>query len=768
MYEFGLFRLDPQKRVLLRSSEPVPLTPKAFDTLLVLVQNSERVVSKDDLMKKVWPDSFVEESNISQNIFTLRKALGDAPETRYIVTIPGRGYQFTERVRKVATETQAEPQVDLVVESHSRSRVVVEQGIPRAIWALGAAVVLLGALFAGIRYYRSHPTASLSNRDTVVLADFTNTTGDSVFDDALKQGLSVQLEQSPFLTLVSEQRINDTLKLMGRSTGERLTPEIGREVCLRAGSKAMLTGSIAALGSEYVIGLKAVSCSTGDVLAQTQEQAASKEKVITALSDATTRLRRGLGESLATLQQFDVPLEQASTPSLEALKAYSLAYAQANKGQLLASIPLYKRAIELDPDFAAAYAHLGQAYANSSQEDLAVASVKQAFERRTRASEVEKLYITTRYYELVTREVEKRVEAFDLWTRMYPRNGTPHNDLAVEYVDMGRFDQGLTEAQDAIRLGPYHYTGYEVLGMAYLGLNRFTDAKGVRDKQIADGSGDHWDHIDLYSIAALENDTASMQREVQWAKGKTYEFFMLRAIAGMDAAAGKSQKAKAGYDDAAEAARRAGFTNIAKDMAVNSALTDAMIGSVSRSPQRAQALSLPIEDEHMRIAAGRFYALRGDSQRASAIADRLSADAPAATYINKVWVPVIRAEVEVSRGDSTKAIEWLRSASPYEFGWRAGLWPTYERGRAYLKAQRGNEAVAEFQRILEHRGSCFGDPLSPLLYALSHLQLARAQAMSGDRTAARKSYENFLGLWKDADPNLPILKQAKAEYASLR
>jgi eukaryotic-like serine/threonine-protein kinase len=758
LYEFGLFRIDPQKRLLLRDNEPVPLTPKAFDTLLVLVQNSERVVSKDDLMKTVWPDSFVEESNLSQNIFTLRKALGDSAETRrYIVTVPGRGYQFTEKVHEVSEGLQE----NLVVESHSRSRVVIEQGRSGAIWGWAGVGVLLVALLGGILYDRSPQASRLTDKDTVVVADFNNSTGDAVFDDTLKQGLSVELKQSPFLALVSDHTVNETLKLMGRPVGDRLTPEVAHEICVRTGSKAMLTGSIASLGREYVIGLKAVNCGTGDVLAVAQQQATSKEKVIAALGAASAKLRRQLGESRATLQQYDVPLEQATTPSLEALKAYSQGYVQASRGELLAAIPLYKRAIELDPDFATAYAHLGQTYANSAQEELAAASIKQAFERRTRTSEPERFYITTRYYELVTKELEKRVEAFELWKRMYPRDSTPPNDLAAEYVDMGRFDQGLAEAQEAVRMAPHRYTGYSLLGMSYLGLNRFADARIVREKQVAEGLADHWDHIDLYGIAVIQNDAAAVQREIEWAKGKTYEFFMLQTMAGMAASTGRLRNARDTYRQAMESARRAGRAGIAKNMVVDLALMEAMVGNP------LPATGLAAESEHARRAAGRVHAIRGDARRASAIADELIEHAPSGTFENKVWVPLIRAEIEISRGDPAKAIELLQAAPPYEFGWKAGPWPNYVRGRAFLKAHRGTEAAAEFQRILEHRGACFADSLSPLVYALSHLQLARAQVLSGDATAARKSYQNFLALWKDADPDIPILKQGKAEYAKL-
>jgi eukaryotic-like serine/threonine-protein kinase len=460
-----------------------------------------------------------------------------------------------------------------------------------------------------------------------------------------------------------------------------------------------------------------------------------------------------------------VPLEQATTSSLDALKAYSLAYAQANKGALLASIPLYKKAIELDSDFAAAYAHLGQAYANSSQEELATGYIKRAFERRARASEVEKFYITTRYYELVDRDVEKRIEALELWGGMYPRNGTPHNDLASEFVDMGRFDQGLAEAQEAVRLAPAHYTGYELLGMSYLGLNRFAEAKAIREKQVADNVGDHWDHVDLYGIAFLQHDAVGMQRETDWAKGKKYEFLLLRTMAGLAAYEGKLQTALQNRREASESARRAGFKEIAQEMAMQSALMETLAGNVH---QKIDTASIPAGNDQMLRNASHIYAIAGDAEGANAIADQMSKEEPTATYVNKVWVPIIRAESEISRGNPGKAIEWLQSAIPYEFGWKASLWPSYVRGRAYLKAKQGNEAVAEFKRILEHRGSCFADSMAPLMYALSYLQLGRAEALSGDMVGARKTYGDFLALWKDADSDIPVLKEAKSEYAKLR
>ncbi|HEX7288810.1 MAG TPA: protein kinase, partial [Candidatus Angelobacter sp.] len=386
---------------------------------------------------------------------------------------------------------------------------------------LVAACLLLVALIAGGLIYRAHMANRLTEKDTVVIADFANSTGDPIFDDTLKQGLSAALHQSPFLTIISDDKVSANLKLMTRPANAPLTPEVAREVCERAGSKVYIAGAIAALGNEYVLGLKAVNCQTGDVLARQQVTVPAKERVVAGLGEAAAKLRSELGESLATVQKYDVPLEQATTRSLEALKAYTLAYAEANRGSYRAAIQFYERAIALDPDFAVAYAHMGQAYANSGQSSPAVESIKKAFERRARASELEKLYIETRYHELVTAQVDKRIEALELWEKMYPRDPIPHNDLASEYSDMGKYDQALAEAQQALLLAPQHVTVHILLGVSYMGLDKIAEARAVREKQVALNLADTWDHVDLYGLAYLQNDSAAMQRETDWCKGKS-------------------------------------------------------------------------------------------------------------------------------------------------------------------------------------------------------------------------------------------------------
>ena len=633
---------------------------------------------------------------------------------------------------------------------------------------VAAAVLLVAALVAGGFYYRSQQAIRLNEKDTIVVADFANSTGDPIFDDTLKQGLSLTLHQSPFLTILSDDKVAENLKLMTRPAKTALTPEVAREVCQRAGSKAYMEGAIAALGNEYVLGLKAVNCRSGDILAREQVTVAAKEKVIAALGDAASKLRGELGESLATVQKYDVPLEEATTPSLEALKAFSLAYAEANRGSYRTAIPFYKRAIELDPDFAVAYAHMGQAYANSGQNEPAVESIKQAFQRRSRASELEKFYIETRYYELVTGEVEKRIEILQLWKKMYPRDPIATNDLAAEYTDAGRYEQALEEAQKTVQLAPHDFTGYVLLGVSYMGLDRFAEARAVRQEQIAMKLADMWDHVELYGLAYLQNDAATMQREAEWAKGQPDEYRMVRSIARRAASLGKLKEAREAYRQAIESAQRNGSTEAAKDMAVELDLVEVLVGNMPKTGPEARAATAPGGDTEVLTNAGRVLAMRGDARSASAIADGWLKRSPTNTYVNNVFAPAIRAEVEINRGNPARAIDLLQAASAYEFGWKAKYLPNYVRGRAYLGARRGKEAAGEFEKILAHRGVSLAGSSASLQYALSYLQLARARTLSGDAAGARRAYQDFLSLWKDADPDVPVLKEARAELAKLQ
>jgi eukaryotic-like serine/threonine-protein kinase len=633
----------------------------------------------------------------------------------------------------------------------------------RKKWYIAAAALLAIAIGVGGFFY-TRRAGALTEKDSILLTDFVNTTGDAVFDDTLKQALAVQLEQSPYLNVFPQERVRDTLKFMGRSPDERLTPDLARDVCQREGIKAVLNGAISSIGTQYVVDVNAVNCQTGDSLAHEQVSADKKEQVLGAVGKAASSLRGKLGESLASVQKFDAPVEEATTSSLEALKAFSLGEAERNKGSEYTAIPLYKHAIELDPNFAVAYARLGQSYANTGQSALAIESTKQAFERRERGSELEKLYISTHYYEIVTGELDKSMEAYQLWKRTYPRDSIPTNNLAIDNAWTGKFDQALVEAQETIRLDPNSTFSYGVLGGAYIGLNRFAEAKAIRQKEISLKLGGMNDHADLYMLAFLEGDQAAMQGEVDWAKGKPDEFVMLEAMAEVAACGGKMQQARELYQKAVEGAQQAKLMDNAAGIMSRQARTEAEAGNAAQARERVRA-ALALGRNRFELASvGVALGTAGDVAQASAIADELNKQFSTDTLVSRIWVPSMRGAIEVSRGNPAKAIELLQPATPYEFGWPARVMPSYVRGVAYLHMRQGKEAAEQFQNILSHRGVCGTLPTC----SLAHLQLGRARVLSGDNAGARTAYQDFLALWKDADPDVPILKEAKAEYAKLQ
>ncbi len=634
-------------------------------------------------------------------------------------------------------------------------------GRKRWYFAAVAAVVVVAAV-AGFFYRKS--SRSLTEKDSILLTDFVNTTGDAVFDGTLKQALAVQLEQSPYLNVFPQERVRDTLRFMGRSPDERLTPDLARDVCQREGIKAVLNGAISNIGTQYVMDVNAVNCLTGDSLAREQVQADKKEQVLGAVGKAASNLRGKLGESLASVQKFDAPIEEATTSSLEALKAFSLGEAERAKGGELGAIPFYKHAIELDPNFAVAYARLGQCYGNTGQDALAVENTKQAFDRRERTSELEKLYISTHYYDIVTGEKDKAAEAYQLWKRTYPRDSIPTNNLAVNYSGAGNFRQALEEALETVRLAPDDALSYQTLSVAYFGLDLFAEAKAVCQKQLDLKLDGTLDHRNMHNIAFIEGDTAGMQREIEWAKGKPDEFLLLESVAEVAAFSGRMQKAREAYRQAIENAQRGKFIESAAGITARSAIAEARLGNAPQARDRAlEALALDRSRATLAFA-GVALSLAGDVTHATAVADELNKRFPTDTFVHSLWVPTIRAQIEISRGNPGKAIELLQAAVPYEFGWEARVAPNYIRGQAYLKEKQGKEAAAEFQRILDHRGAC----IASAFCSLSHLQLGRARAIAGDNAGARAAYQDFLALWKDADPDVPILKEAKAEYAKLQ
>ncbi|MBI4481367.1 MAG: protein kinase [Acidobacteria bacterium] len=628
--------------------------------------------------------------------------------------------------------------------------------------AVAVVAVMLGA---GAMFFYYRGAQALTERDTILLADFVNTTGEPVFDGTLKQALAVQLEQSPFLNIFPEERVREMLRYMGRSPDERVTQAVAREICERQGIKAMLAGSVAGLGRDYVITLHAVNCATGDSLARDQVQAESREEVLKALGRAASRLRGELGESLGSIQKLDTPIEQATTSSLEALKAFSLGEGRRAVGEEVEAIPLYKRAVELDPNFAMAYGRLGAVYDNLGEEELAVQYKTEAFQRRDRVSEREKLYISAHYYNTVTGEIEKARETYELWKRTYPRDWTPRNNLAFLYNRIGRFDKVLEEAGEAVRLYPNHPFPYSNLGWGYLSLNRYEEAKAIFEKAIAQKLESLGTYIGLYVIAFVHGDSAAMEGHAEWAKGKPVEPTMLSVQAAAAAFSGKLRKARGLFQRAVELARRSDFEEVAAGSVAMEALTEAVFGNVRQACDGAAAAVAIGRSREVLAVAAAAQAFSGNAGPAQALVDELGKRFPSDTLLSAVSVPTVRGAIEIHRGNPAKAIELLRAATPYDLGsGPGGFTPIYVRSLAHLRAEEGREAAGEFQKILDHRGA---SPISPL-FSLAHVGLARAWALAGDTGKSRRAYQDFFALWKDADPDIPILQEARREYARLR
>ncbi|MGC1536546.1 MAG: tetratricopeptide repeat protein, partial [Candidatus Sulfotelmatobacter sp.] len=562
-----------------------------------------------------------------------------------------------------------------------------------------------------------------------------------------------------------QERVRDTLRYMGHSPDERVTPDLARQVCQREGVKAVLNGTISAVGTQYVVGVDAVNCLTGDNLAREQVSVDKKEQVLGAVGKVASSLRSKLGESLASLQKFDAPVEEATTSSLDALKYFSLGEAERDKGSEQTSVPFYKHALELDPNFAVAYARLGQAYNNMGETVLGIENTRKAFERRDRCSELEKLYIETHYYNIVTGEVDKELEAYELWRRTYPNDSIPPNNLAVSHAVVGKWEQSLEEAQETKRLDPNSAFSYNVVAGAYLGLNRLAECKAMRLQEVAQKVDNAADHGNLYMFAFLDGDAAGMQHEVDWAKGRQDEYMVMETVADVAASSGKMVAARASYQQAVDLQRRETLEESAATALAREAVFEAQMGNSKAARDDAStALSRSRARDPLSVA-GRALSLAGDEREAEAAAQQLVKENPTDTLVNAVAVPVIRAGIALNQGNPAKAIELLQTATPYEFGYAAGVQPNYVRGLAYLKLHQGKEAAAEFQKILDHPGICMF--MLPTC-RLARLQLGRARAEAGDAGGARTAYQDFFALWKDADPGVPILKEAKAEYAKLQ
>jgi eukaryotic-like serine/threonine-protein kinase len=627
-----------------------------------------------------------------------------------------------------------------------------------------ALIVLLAA--GGFLYYRYSHSSKLTEQDTIVLADFTNTTGDAVFDDTLKQALAIQLEQSPFLRIVAEERVQQTLRLMSQPADTHLTPKVAKEICLRTQSAAFLEGSIASLDNEYIVGIKAVNCANGDVLAQQQVRAEGKTKVLQALDGAAVDLRQKLGESLSTVQKFDTPVERATTSSLEALKNYSIARKiMFGKADYAAAIPYLKKAVELDPNFAMAHASLGTCYGNLGEAGGAADQLRKAFELRDRVSDVERFYIETHYYQYVIGELEKTTQAYNQWALTYPRDFIPRNNLAVVSQLLGDVDRSMAETKAALKIEPGNAAMYSSLAQLYLYKNRIEEAKAG----VADALSKNLDspglHSVMYQIALLENDSDGMAKQMAWSKGQPgVEDSFLATDAGAKAYFGQMTKSRELTRRAADSAVEAGEKETAAADIASDAIREALIGDAVRARQQSAAALAMSKGRDVQALAAFAYAVTNDLKQAQTLADDLSKRFPQDTLVQSIYLPLIRALISISRNEPAKALEALSPYTKYDLTIvGVPLLPFYVRGTALLQQKKGPEAAAEFQKLLDNRN------INPTeaLPALAHLGLARSYVLSGDTAKARTTYQDFLAIWKDADPDVPVLKQAKSEYAKL-
>ncbi len=638
---------------------------------------------------------------------------------------------------------------------------------PRKLWKIAVPVVaLLIAVAAGFFFY-SRRSQALTEKDSILLADFVNTTGDAVFDGTLKQALAVQLEQSPYLNVLPQSRIQAALRLMGRSPDERLANDVAREICVRDGVKAMLTGSISGLGSHYVIDLNAVNAQTGDSLGRAQVESDSKEQVLKSLDQAASDLRQKLGESIGSVQKYATPLEQATTSSLEALQAFTLGQAEHSKLEDEKAVPQLKRAIELDPNFAMAYATLGVVYGNLSQTKPQIDNLSKAFDLKDRASERERFYISAHYYSEVTREIDKALAIYEQWKLTYPRDSVPWDNLALGYESTGQAEKSLANASEALRLNPKDRFASANLSDAYLSLGRLDEAKTVVEQGTAQGMTSPTDAFVLYGIAFARGDKAGMQRAMDLGKGPSVEPIMFLIEGQGRCALGKVQSARQSFAQGVSSAQSSGLKELAAGIRLLDASCLAEVGNQTLARQVAsQALALS-DDRDARVGAADTLARAGDPIRSQKLIEQLAKEFPTDTLQNSVWLPVARATNLIRANQAGQAVDTLEAAAPYEFGSPpngATYWPMYVRGEAYLRLRNGAKAATEYQKMLDHRGIA---PNSPL-YPLARLGLGRALLLQGDKAKAKEAYQDFFAMWKDADPDVPILKEAKAEYAKLQ
>ncbi|HET6852361.1 MAG TPA: protein kinase [Pyrinomonadaceae bacterium] len=648
--------------------------------------------------------------------------------------------------------------------SHISSAEYIATGIKRHKLAAAIIALMVVAATGSAFYLYKRNSNRLTDRDTVLLTDFVNTTGEPVFDGTLKQALAVHLGQTPFLNLFPEERVRETLRFMGRSPDDRITRDVGREICERQGIKAMLTGSIASLGSHYVITLEATNPRSGDPIAREQIEAESKEKVLASLGTAASNLRQKLGESLSSIQKYDVSIEQATTSSLEALKAFSMGNEERSRGRARESLAFYKRAADLDPNFAMAYARIGVFYINQEQLETAKEYIQKSYDLRDRVSERERFYIEEKYYNYIIGDIDKAVETLKTWSRLYPNDFIPHNNLALDYQILGNYEEALKEGLEAVRLSPNNITARENVVASFIGLGRFDEAEQASKEIERLNPESAGAHMTKYFFGFLRRDQAAMDREIAWSKGKPEEADAIITLANTAAHFGKLKESEDLVRRAVEMFKTQNRSENATKELLGLASNQLLVGKCQQAIENTKAGLAFYHGRNSLAGAALIYASCNDASQAQAILNQLRTAYPTDTIISSMLIPVIQAQVERSRGNVAESIRLLESVRRYDGGIMTGLMNNYVRGHLYLHQRMGNEAAREFQTIIDHPGI---DHASAA-HVLAHLGLGRAQAIAGDTAGARKAYQDFFALWKDADADLPVLAQARKEYEQLK
>ena len=757
---FQDFELDLHSAELRKTGVPaVRLPEQSFQILRMLLERSGKVVSRAEIQQCLWPDGTIVEFEHSTGaaMNRLRQVLGDSAENpRFIETLTRRGYRWMAGAEWIAESGLGSPAAPEGLAQHAPAEAPKSRRL--LWWAVASSVTLaLGLALAWHLYSRKE--RHLTEKGTIVLADFANSTGDPVFNDTLTQGLRVQLEQSPFLDVLSEQKVDEQLKLMMRPLGGSVTPELAQDICQRVGSTAVVKGSISRLGTNYVLGLTAFNCHTGEELDNQQVEIASREQVLKALGAAAQNMRLKLGESLATVQKFDVPLEQATTPDLEALKAYSLGVSKWGKGDPSGAIPLFQKAIELDHGFAAAYLELGRSYAILGNYGPARETTREAYELRKRASERERFDIVATYHQGVSLDLQQAMENCELWEQSYPRDFAPHRILGFENAVLGRYERSAEEFAKARDLDPRQAIPYAGLMEDYMALSRLAEAEAVYKDAKAHRLAAGLVEADLYLLAFLRDDAQEMARvTTELSSEPGFEIIALREETNTAAYFGRFSVARQLTARMKEIALREKDTAVAADFLSDAAFREALAGNSDEARRyAAEATKLGGEPPTALM-------LSSDPAAATKMVDLLERKSPPDGYMYKVRIPLIRGSIELKRGKTARALELFAPSVPFESGWFDLYLPAYLRGEAYLLAHRGQEAATEFQKIISHRGVVTNTEIG----AVAHVGLARACAIQGDKAKAKAAYQDFLTLWKDADPGIPILKQAKDEYAKLQ